>query len=47
MRNNCEKCKHWIQMKEHEGQCMVYGFPQSVWTPADATCDEWESDDDE
>ena len=43
----CENCKNWIQMKEHEGQCVLYGFPQSVWTPADATCDEWEGDDDE
>lgn len=43
----CEDCKHWVQMKEHEGMCMVYGFPQAEWTPADATCDEWDGDDDD
>lgn len=41
----CEDCKHWIQMKEHEGNCMVY--TKAEWTPADATCDEWEDDDDD
>lgn len=39
----CENCKHWIQMKELEGKCVLYGLKHCAWTPSEATCDEWES----
>ncbi len=42
----CENCKHWIQMKELEGKCVLYGLKHCAYTPAEATCDEWEEDDD-
>ena len=43
----CENCKHWIQMKELEGKCVLYGLKHCAYTPAEATCDEWEGDDDD
>lgn len=43
----CEGCKNWIQMKEHEGKCVLYGLKHCVWSPGDATCDEWEDDESE
>lgn len=43
----CEDCKHWIQVEEHYGNCVLYGLKHCVGTPADAWCDEWEEDDDD
>lgn len=43
----CENCKHWIQMKELEGKCVLYGLKYCAWTPSEATCDEWENDESE
>lgn len=43
----CENCKNWIQMKELEGKCVLYGLKYCAWTPAEATCDEWASDESE
>ena len=43
----CENCKNWIQMKELEGKCVLYGLKHCAWTPAEATCDEWVSDESE
>ena len=43
----CENCKHWIQMKELEGKCVLYGLKHYVMSPAEATCDEWEGEDDD
>lgn len=43
----CEYCKKLIPMEEHYGECVLYGFKHRVWSPDDATCDEWEEDDDD
>ena len=43
----CENCKNWIPMKEHEGKCVLYGLKHCAWTPSEATCDEWVSDESE
>lgn len=43
----CENCKHWIPMKELEGKCVLYGLKHCAWSPSEATCDEWEEDDDD
>ena len=34
-------------MKENEGKCVLYGMKYCVWSPTDATCDEWDGDDDD
>lgn len=41
----CENCKNWVQMKEHEGKCVIYDL--KTWSPAEATCEEWEENEDE
>ena len=34
-------------MRELEGKCVLYGLKHCAWTPSEATCDEWVSDESE